>query len=254
MLLWGFNYQRLSFDKIANLRVKNESKEKLYELCESLIVKANDLRIGLDENSQGVMVEKKGYKDIFKREEEGYREVSKKYKELSGDFGKPKPILFSEYLCYTGITGIYIPYTGEANVNVKIQDFMLPCTAAHEMAHQRGFAREDEANYIGYLACMSSPYKDFKYSGVMLAAIYSMNQLSNVDYEGYKTLQEKYSEPVKRDLKADNEFWDKYSGSVEKVSNNINNRYLKSNGQAEGTKSYGRMVDLLLAEYTKEKY
>ena len=254
MVSWGFNYQRLSFDKISGLKIEKESKEQLYKLCDELITKANALRSGLDENSQGVMIEKNGYKDVFRREKEGYANVAVKYKELGGNYGIPKPILLSKYLCYTGITGIYIPYTSEANVNINIQDYMLPCTTAHEMAHQRGFAREDEANYIAYLACINSPYQDFQYSGVMLAAISSMNQLSNVDYKAYEELHDKYSSAVKRDILADNLFWEKYKGNVEKISNNINNSYLKTNGQSDGTRSYGRMVDLLLAEYLKEKY
>ena len=254
MVSWGFNYRRVSFDKISGMKIEKQSEKQLYNLCEQLIIKANNLRIGLDENSQGIMVEKNGYKDVFNREKPGYSELSKKYKELEGNYGRPKPILFSGYLCYTGITGIYIPYTAEANVNVNILDYMLPCTTAHEMAHQRGFAREDEANYIAYLACVNSPFQDFQYSGVMLAAICSMNQLYYVDYKAYVELHEKYSAAVKRDLTADNLFWEKYKGNVEKISNNINNSYLKSNGQSDGTKSYGRMVDLLLAEYLNEKY
>ena len=69
------------------------------------------------------------------------------------------------------------------------------------------------------------------------------------DINKYKELHKKYSLGVRRDLQADNIFWDKYSGKVQKISNQVNNTYLKSNGQSDGTESYGRMVDLLLAEY-----
>lgn len=152
-------------------------------------------------------------------------------------------------MSYTGITGIYIPYTGEANVNINSTDFMLPSTVAHEMAHQRGFAREDEANYIAYLTCSMHPDRDFQYSGVMLALIYSMNALAENDIEAYKVLRSKYSEGVKNDLRYDAEFWAKYEGKTQEISNNVNNTYLKSNGQKDGVQSYGRMVDLLIAEY-----
>jgi hypothetical protein len=254
MFFWGFNYDRLSFDKIAGLNLQKSSKKELYTLCEDLIYRANTLRGSVQQNSKGIMVIPGGYRDVFKRAYEGYYRASLIYPELGGKYGSPKPILLSEKMSYTGITGIYIPYTGEANVNVNNTDFMLPATAAHEMAHQRGFAREDEANYIAYVTCSRHPDADFQYSGVMLAVIYSMNALAKSDMNGYKTLSAKYSEGVRRDLINDAEFWAKYEGKVQQASEKVNNNYLKSNGQSDGVQSYGRMVDLLLAEYrTKGK-
>lgn len=253
MVLWGFNYNRYSFDKIAGLKVQNSSEKELYNLCENLINKANNLRNIVKEDSKGVMTIKGGYKDVFKREQLGYDAASKFYPELGGEYGPPKRILLSEMMSYTGITGIYIPYTGEANVNINETDFMLPSTAAHEMAHQRGFAREDEANYIAYVVCTKHPDVDFQYSGTMLALIYSMNALADTNYNDFKELTSKYSPGVKRDLVNDNEHWKKYEGNAEKITNNVNNAYLKSNGQKDGTLSYGRMVDLLLAEYRSNK-
>jgi hypothetical protein len=251
MVFWGFNYNRLSFDKISGLNIEKSSKQELYGLCESLIERANELRIKVDEDTQGVMTIPGGYKDVFKRAEKGYEASSKLYPELGGKYGAPKRILLSEKMSYTGITGIYMPYTGEANVNVNMTDYMLPATVAHEMAHQRGFAREDEANYIAYVACTMHPDADFQYSGVMLGVIYSMNALADADMDMYKQLAKKYTPQVRKDLVNDNEFWQKYKGKVEEVANNVNNTYLKSNGQQDGVQSYGRMVDLLLAEYKK---
>ncbi len=248
MLLWGLNYNRHPFAEIAGLKVENSSKQELYALCSQLIERANNLRNFVTEDSEGVMTIEGGYKSVFNRAYQGYDKASKLYPELGGSYGKPKPILLSEVLCYTGITGIYMPYTGEANVNIKIKDFMLPCTTAHEMAHQRGFAREDEANFIGYLTCSMHPDKDFQYSGVMLAVIYSMDALYSSDPEAYEILSQKYSPGVKRDLRNDSDFWAKYRGKVEKISNNVNDKFLKSNGQEDGVESYGRMVDLLIAE------
>ncbi|WP_139902473.1 DUF3810 domain-containing protein [Clostridium thermarum] len=249
MLFWGFNYNRLSFDKIAGLTIEKSSKQELYELCELLIERANNLRAQVAEDSKGVMHIEGGYKDVFKRAYLGYSEAAKLYPELGGSYGRPKGVLLSVPMSYTGITGIYMPYTGEPNVNNNIRDFMLPCTTTHEMAHQRGFAREDEANYIAYVTCTSHPDADFKYSGVMLALINSMNALADVDYEGFRQLYFTYSEGIKRDLQDNREFWKKYEGKIEKISDTVNDTYLKSNGQADGVKSYGRMVDLLLAEY-----
>lgn len=253
MLFWGFNYNRYSFDKIAGLKVENSSEKELYNLCEDLINRANNLRAKVIEDSNGVMTIKGGFNNVFKREQMGFDAASKIYPELGGSYGPPKRILLSEPMSYTGITGIYIPYTGEANVNINETDFMLPCTTAHEMAHQRGFAREDEANYIAYVVCSMHPDVDFQYSGTMLALIYSMNALADTNYNDFKELRSKYSPGVLRDLNNDSKHWKKYKGNTEKITNKVNNAYLKSNGQQDGIASYGRMVDLLLAEYRSKK-
>lgn len=249
MVLWGFNYNRLSFEKISGLKIENSSQEQLYKLCESLIERASVLREKIKEGPDGVMTIEGGYKEVFSKASQGFLKLSEQYPELSGKYGKPKKIILSKPMSYTGITGIYIPYTGEANVNINVRDFMLPATTTHEMAHQRGFAREDEANYIAYLTCTANDDPQFKYSGVMLALIHSMNALWYVDYEGYKELIGNYSPGMKRDILDDIDFWAQYEGKVEEISNSINNSYLKSNGQKDGVQSYGRMVDLLLAEH-----
>lgn len=251
MFFWGFNYNRLSFDKIAGLTIEKSSKEQLYSLCNDLIHRANMLREKVNENSEGVMITHGDYKSVFKRAHMGYDRAAEIYPELGGKYGPPKKILLSELMSYTGITGIYMPYTGEPNVNINTTDMMLPSTAAHEMAHQRGFAREDEANYIAYITCTMHPDVDYQYSGVMLGLVYSMNALASSDIDGYKILRNKYSLGVKRDLQYERDFWERYEGKVEQISNNVNNTYLKSNGQQDGVQSYGRMVDLLLAEYKK---
>ncbi|WP_127837189.1 DUF3810 domain-containing protein [Clostridium prolinivorans] len=246
MFLWGFNYNRLSFDKIAGLDIKKSSTKDLYDLCENLINRANILSKEVNRDSKGIV--NINYKDAFIRAQKGYEKAGEIYPELSYKYGIPKKILFSKLMSYTGITGIYIPYTCEANVNVNITEFTIPSTVAHEMAHQRGFAREDEANYIAYLTCTMHPDKDFQYSGIMLALVYSMNELYKNDIEGFNVLKAKYSDLVKKDLIYDKKFWEKYEGKAQKISNNINNTYLKSNGQKDGVQSYGRMVDLLIAE------
>jgi hypothetical protein len=253
MFLWGFNYNRFSFDKIAGIKVEKSSKQELYDLCRDLIKRANALRENVNEDTEKVMSIPGGYRSIFERADIGYEKASLEYPELGGRYGRPKRVLLSEKMSYTGITGMYMPYTGEANVNINVTDFTLPATVLHEMAHQRGFAREDEANYIAYVTSTFHPDDDFKYSGVMLALIYSMNAMARKDINSYRELAANYSEGVRRDLINDSEFWDKYRGKVEEVSNKVNNTYLKSNGQQDGVESYGRMVDLLLAEYRKNR-
>lgn len=253
MVLWGFNYNRMPLNEVINIKVEKSSEKDLYALCEDLASRSNSLREKVQENSEGVTILPKGYKEAIVRASKGYTEAAKTFPVLSGKYAHPKVILSSPKMSYTGITGIYMPYTGEANINVNSPEFMIPNTAAHEMAHQRGFAREDEANYIAYLTCTLHPDDDFRYSGVMLALIYSMNALADKNLEDYKKVANMLSPGVKRDLKYQDEFWQKYQGKVEELSNNVNDNYLKYNGQIDGVESYGRMVDLLLAEFKAKK-
>jgi hypothetical protein len=65
---------------------------------------------------------------------------------------------------YVGFTGYYNPFTGEAQVNTTVPKFLQPFTASHEVAHQLGYAKEMEANFVGYLAASHSTDTLFRYS------------------------------------------------------------------------------------------
>lgn len=249
---WGLNYYRMPFANIAGLEVKPASVEELEGLCQTLIDRANSLRLSVSTDKNGNVDIPGSSRDILNNCYKGYEAISDEYPVLSGSYGNPKPVLLSELMNYTGICGIYFPFTGEANVNVSIPEVSLPSTALHEMAHQRGFSREDEANYISYLACTAHPDVNYKYSGLLLALTNSMNALHSADADAYLRLSGNYSKEIRKDLAALNEFWEKYEGPVERTSNRINNTYLKANNQKDGVKSYGRMVDLLIAEHRQK--
>ena len=248
IVLWGINYNRVPFNESIGVSITKHNYEDLGSLYEYLINECNSIRAKLPEDSSGV-VEINDYKSIFNRAEKGYNAIDNLYPTLKGNYSKPKYILSSEIFNYTGITGIYFPYTGQANVNVKVPLMTIPATTLHEMAHQRGYAHEDEANFIAYLASINHPDLDFQYSGYLLALAHTSNALYTANIDLLKSLNGKLSDAVMRDLIYKSEFWQKYEGQVSKVSSKINDSYLKSNGVSDGEKSYGRMVDLLLSYY-----
>ena len=251
LIIWGLNYYRDPLAKSLNLTVAKYSKYDLRELCLYLINESNSLRMEVNEDNNGVMYIQKGSRWVLNNAYKGFDAVSGTYTALSGKYGTPKPVILSELMCYTGITGIYFPFTGEANINIKAPLPSLPHVVTHEMAHQRGFAREDEANFISYLTCIYHPDIEFKYSGLLLALTHSINILYTEDLKIYNELKNCYSEGLKRDLEYISLFWKRYDGPVERISNDLNDVYLKSNNQKDGTKSYGRMVDLLIAYHNK---
>lgn len=253
VVLWGLNYGRRPFADIAGLEVRPASVDGLAALCCSLIDRANALRVEVKENATGVMTLDGTVAEALERAQLGYDRAVAIHPALGGRYAPSKGVLSSGLWSYTGIEGMYFPFTGEANVNIAMPASSIPFAACHEMAHQRGFAREDEANYIGYLACRLHPDADFRYSGTLAAATEAMNQLYRHDPDRFTELAARYSPAVGRDLGFESAFWQAHEGKVSEATNRVNDSYLKANGQKDGVRSYGRMVDLLLAEYRAER-
>jgi len=248
VILWGLNYRRPPYAVLAGLDARPATVAELTAVCERLIRETNDARDRLPEDAAGVARLADGRPGALRRAPAGYGAAARIEPVLAGASAPAKPVMVSTVLSYLGISGIFSPFTGEANVNMTLPDPDVPFAACHELAHARGFAREDEANYVGYLACTWHPDPDFRYSGRLAASVYAMNELARVDREGHARLEARRAPGVRRDLAALAAWAERYRGPAERVSRAVNNAYLKSQGQEEGVRSYGRMVDLLIAE------
>ena len=248
LLLWGLNYQRQPFAVSARLDVRPSRIDELAALGAILVDEANQAREGLPEDGAGIMRLADGRLHALARTEAGFREAASLYPVLAGCPARPKPLLTSIVFSWLGVTGIYFPFTGEPNVNMTLPDPELPFAAAHEIVHQRGFAREDEANYLGYLACRLHPDPGFRYSGRLAASVYAVNALTALDRKAGDRLEAGRSPGTRRDLAALLAWAERYRGPAERVSQRVNDAYLRSQGEAQGVRSYGRVVDLLLAE------
>ncbi len=259
ILLGGLNYYRYSFSVYSNLEVLESTVEELYALTEGLMLDANGLRSPnaqqpLLEDEEGVFRLSMNHRELGREAEKAFEQLAGDYPVLGGRYGAPKSVLLSKMMSMTEITGMFFPFTMEANVNVDVPDYSIPVTMLHELAHLRGFMREDEANYIAYLAGMKSEHADLKYSATMLALITSGNALYDQSPELYFEISGQYSEGVVKDLRANSRYWQQYEDTVvSTVSSKINDTYLKVNAQTDGVKSYGRMLDLLLARYRREQ-
>ncbi len=249
LFLFGFNYQRTSFADTTGLDTSSPSPAELKLLCESLVTQANALREQIQEDENGVMQLKDSRWDALKRAPLGYQQLSQKYQVIDKScVARPKGIIFSSLWSYLGLSGLYSPFTGEPNINMIIPQHNLAFTSCHEMAHLLGFAGEDEANFIGYLACRMHPHTDFQYSGTLIAMRYALRALNRTDRESYSAFFSSLSEGIRRDQKAEYDFWLRYRTPARKVARRVNDAYLKSQGQEEGVASYGKVVDLLIAE------
>ena len=246
----GINYYAESFSAKEGFSVQKSSKEELVELCNYLVDQVNEAAVGLSLEDGGMLLTV----DVQQEAVKAMQAAGEIYESLAGYYPQPKPVLVSRILSVQQLCGVYSPFTVEANYNQEMTDYNIPSTACHELSHLTGFAREDEANFIAYLACMASDSAEFNYSGAMLAYIHSINALySTGDYEAWSAVRSRLCDTALRDLAANNAFWDRFEGKVAEVSNQVNNTYLQMNDQSDGVKSYGRMVDLLLAMMRKMK-
>jgi len=150
-------------------------------------------------------------------------------------------------MTYTHISGVYTMFTGEANINVNYPDYVIPYTAAHELAHQRGIARENEANFVAFLVCLESEDPYIRYSGYLNMYEYVASALYSASPAYYSQVLASLDMRVRYEMIAYSEFFDRYRENVvAEVSEAVNNSYLVIQG-TEGTKSYGMVVDLAVA-------
>ena len=249
-VLCGFNYHRPSLAETSGLTVKPSSAGELAAMCFALAESTNASAENVLRDEGGVMLHSfGGYYEMAKAAADSFSSLEDRFPALSGYTPRAKPVVFSRALSIADLVGVYFPFTFEANVNVDVPDYKIPSAMTHELAHYKGIMREDEANFIAYLACRESGNADFVYSGNMLALGHSLNALHRADPEAHGLAVETLSPLVAADLNANYWYWRQFEGPVAEVSGRVNDAYLRTNRQALGVQSYGRMVDLLLAEY-----
>lgn len=244
----GINYHRCSFSEEEGIQTYSYSVEELKNVCLILTEQVNALADEVQRDEDGIL-ELEGSED--KGGVEAMENLSAEYESLKGYYPRPKELILSEILSYQQLTGIYLPFTAEANYNGDMTSYNKPFTVCHELSHLRGFMQEQEANFIAFLACIGSDRKDFNYSGYLSGFVYCTNALYQADRESWQEVRGMLDPAAEIDLAANNAFWDRYEGAVSDMAEQINDTYLKANGQGDGVKSYDRMVDLLVAYYEK---
>lgn len=156
-----------------------------------------------------------------------------------------KPSLFKPVMSYTGILGYYNPFTAEAQYNSALPSTYIPFTLSHESAHQLGYAREQEANFIGFLIGERSMNMDLKYSTEYFVLKFLLNFLAERDPDFVKGILAQYSPEMKRDRLAEQIFVKKHEGLLDVFFGFTNDLFLKSN-QQDGSITYSYFIDLLV--------
>lgn len=248
-VLCGLNYHRYTFTYYTGYDVKQSCVEELEQLCMSLADDMGRVRMQLGEDAD-LYATKPGDFDYYAQHSVQTMQIlAEQYPILDRSlYSAPKPVVMSELMSNAGIGGVFVPFTLESNINVKAPFFTIPSTMAHELAHQCGFMREDEANFIAYLACKQSDEPLMLYSGLFSAFDHSISALKEVDPGLASEIISGLPPAVQCDMAQHEQYWTQHEGIVSNISTAINDMYLKANSQTDGVDGYGRMVDLLLAE------
>lgn len=239
-------YNGSDIDDKLGLEKKDVSAEELYETSLILVDCIN-------KELDSIYFCQDGASDMMYTYEEMNDKLLKAYDSLCNDhsfiqrlYSRVKPVLLSEPWSYTHTTGIYTFFTGEANFNNVFPDYTTPFTVAHELAHQRGISREDEANLVAFLVCERSDDPYIRYSGYLNMYQYVASALSRADRDLYKEVRAELDERVTGELRAYSEFFKKYQDNVvANISNTVNEAGIKF----QGSRSYGMVVDLTVAYY-----
>lgn len=240
------NYGRSPLSEELGLSIHPSSVEDLKQLCEELACDAESVMDEINRDEEGRFT--LGDIDVKRQTQKAMYRLGSQYDVFEGYYPKPKPVLWSEGMSYINLTGMYSPFTIEANYNAAVSDYVIPYTICHELAHLRGLIREDEAGFSAWLACYLSDSPQLQYSGAVNALRYVLNALyREVEYEEYAELYNGLPIEIRWDMYQNSQYWKRHQGMTYEIGYKINDTYLKANAQKGGAKSYGRMIDLLLA-------
>ena len=242
-IAWGLNYDREGVAEQMNLDVRPYADADLFELAATVVGELNSLH--------DTAVIRRGdlsrLADLRAGAVEAYDSDSRFDPALAYKSRSVKASLFSYPGAYIGFAGYYNPFTGEAQMNMMDPVFTQPYTVCHEMGHQLGFAKEDEANFVGFLAARSSKDPAFQYSAYLDIYRYAFRELYMRDSALAKTLRGKTAPGVRDDLRAIQQFNRKYENPIEPWIWSVYGRYLKANGQPKGIVTYSELTAWLVA-------
>ena len=247
-LLWAFNYYRLPLHASLNID-KDYTTEELIHLTEQLTLKVNAIHLSITSNDSVKVEVPFSNSEILKMIPEGYDQLSKTFPYLDYHPRSIKKSIYSLPLTYMGFSGYLNPFTNEAQIDGLIPTYKFPTTGSHEVAHQLGYAAENEANFIGSMAAMNHPNVYFQYSGHAFALRHCLNEVYRRDPETYQILFPKLNKGVLKNYQEVRDFWDGYQNITEPLFKSTYNNFLKANNQSDGMESYSYVVALLVNYY-----
>lgn len=247
-LLWGLNYNRTGIATQLQLKVKSYKVSDLDTLTTIIQDRLNQYADSVNEFKRKAYNRKR---KLFNDSYLAYQSAAVQFPFLNYSRLSVKPSIYSYAGNYLGFQGYYNPFSGEGQVNTTIPTFLEPYVATHEMAHQLGYAKENEANFVAFLACKSYSSNEFRYSLYFNLYLYAIGELYSKDSVRAKEVQQKLDTQVKQDLITLRSFSKRYRNPVEPVIMWFYGNYLKANNQPSGKLTYNEVVVWLIAYYKK---
>ncbi len=244
-LFWGLNYYRLPLHKSLNL-AHDYTTEQLVKVTESLIEKSNTLHFEITKNDTLKVNVPLSKTDIFNMVPAAYDNLKSTFPHLEYSPKSLKKSIYSYPLTYMGFSGYLNPFTNEAQVDGLIPVYKFPTTSTHEVAHQLGYAAENEANFIGFMAATSHKNIYFKYTGYTFALRFCLNEIYRRDADLYETIIPNVNTGILKNYKEVRDFWDAHENPAEPLFKLFYGNFLKANSQSKGMQSYNYVVALLV--------
>jgi len=242
-LFWGINYNRRGIAWQLKFQVKDTASASLAGLTRVLLDKTNAWK--------NVSRPIPGFGKDREEAIRSYASLKNRYDFLAYDHSSVKPSLFGVIGDYMGYSGYYNPFSGEAQVNTRVPAFLIPYSTCHEIAHQLGYAKENEANFVGFLAARESSDSSMRYSAYLNMFLYANSELRFLDTAAARENYLRLSDPVKKDLAEYRKYLTRYEGSMGDFVDAFYEQYLKLNQQPAGHRTYNKVVLWLLAYYGK---
>ncbi len=246
-LLWGVYYYADDFVRKSGFKNEEISVEQLESVTRYFAEMANEYAALVPRDEAGVC--RSDVRKILAQSPEVFAPTEEQYPCLAGPPLAAKGILCSRVMSYLDFTGFFFPFTAEANVNTDAPVCDLAATVAHELSHQRGVAKEQEANFVAVLASLNYGDPDYVYSACLLAYTHLGNALYKADRAAWEEVYALLDEDVLRDLFDRRDYWRQFDTPVQTASNTVYENFLYSYDQTLGLKSYGACVDLLVNYY-----
>ena len=249
---WGLNYFREPLAQNLGLEQSTYTTEELILTTKHIVTELNKIHLQITKNDSVAVIVPYSQREIYKLAPNGYKRLSKTYPQLNYHAASTKSSLVSLFQSYNGTSGYLNPITGEAQVNYMIPKTSFPSTTCHEIAHQIGWAAENDANFVGFLASITNDDLYFKYSGYRMAYNYCIGQVYKRDKELGKEIVKTVNKGIYKDYKASYLHWKQFKNPIEPYLKKGYNSYLKANNQSNGIQSYSYVVDLLIAYFKKK--
>jgi len=246
IFLWGCNNNRWTLERIEGYETGAVTVSEL-ERCIAEMNRGAVLEVPAVTRDAGGIMLKGNREDLIHAVDDSFGTCRFLSPLLSGTYGRPKEYSFSAILSRMGTAGFYFPFTGEVTLNGNIPAVTRPFVMAHEMAHQRGFARENEANFIAYRVCAASASAELRYSARVTAVMYLLGNLKREDTARYEAILKRLDCRVLAEIDNNRKFWQSHQGRARKLFSAWNDLFLRASNQKDGRRSYSRFTDLLVA-------